>query len=1185
MVINEEEKAGRIDDYLDYENLTADGRPSTNIDKAIGPTELVERGLLDPSRVNPDGGGFLPPDKMFDVETGKVVDIAAGGSVPDSVEEETAAAADANSPENQETRHDKRHGGASDEMIVSGTRSFPKLRGFTDQTFLLLHLANLVNIRNEKMEMMGFEGSEDVVMPVLNKIKAPLPKAYSSALSEDEFKGKTGNISTNATIQCYGDPYTFLNYMTGIPAYENYMNMKNEDLSKLNTEIRLFKVFHENEKRQAVEIPFTTSGISAQSVEELMKNGAKRGYGIGIKSFNITLDGTNPYTRKRSISATLVIHADSMETLLKPRTGLVPNQNGDPEYLHYRYTDLAMKTDTVPGNNGGKDTDGSFGSLNDLDYQIIAEVGVTDGKNLSFLAGLNKTGTSMSLSLGPVNHVYEIGQDGTIVLSIEYKGHIEKDLANPVDYDVFADVDSQVDDLILQVGSNYLTHTCGKEATKNFNKIILHRGNARLRKRVSSLMTDFIRSGKVYYIKIPEDVIQSYNAAFNSFEKVMKETNADADSNLKSDEPTATDKIRIQKAFENLHKALGKMSDIGGGEPSYRVGENSLGIRSAEKLSEAKAKELETAMSDEEDSENKAAISVCAVDPNTTQVAYFYAGDLINLILQRLSHIYRPDTTDQIVKAALASLEESDAFKELRNAESTALFGAAEEAFNSRVHDASLANVWNPDREQRILEATNDAALQVAAAQKHLLGKMEVSQITENDIISKYRAKGEAFSKFRTVLGPTMVSDFFTGNPIMCSIGDIPVPMTHFTSWLSKMVEGEGKYRVGLADFLNKFINTYLRTMLMGDKKMDQGVLGQTKSYNSTPLIAYNPTTTEIQTDYLTILRSAFGGQRRGLQYERVPQDYRPLLDTRGNKITAKSQREAYDYLVFYDKTEPPISRMLNAKKVAKQSLPQFGISMYQHGRDRGILKTAEYQATNIKGRKEARHQAGKFNGLEQLTEVFDVTLTTFADLQKFPGHKIYLDDQSLVPYLSKETLDSLHGYNLTDFGIGGFYIINNVSHSFEQGRFETTLRAQWEQYQKNKPKRKSLEQLKYDEVLQELEKPIQQACKNVAQPQSAASSELFDKIEDIAEGLFGGDLTDRIIGYVKGLFDSSDDSDSEWMNAGSGLLQAAQQSVTSQDTYQSPETATSSDSAHNGPVEKISTYAGTATATFNEGT
>ena len=1040
-------------------------------------------------------------------------DPSLGGSVPADPGQEQQAAAAATEPE-EETPPPTDAGTAATDL--------PTLRGFTDQTFVLMHMTNLIHSRNEKLDKellkdINEGGGEDEEakeaakssISTIKALKAALPYAYVPM--EDGIN----TASRNATIQCYGEPHAFLNYLTMWPGYQKYLDAPTEEISQLATKIHLFKVFHEGTREEAVEIVFPTSGISGQEIEELLKNGSKRGYGAGIKSFDFTLDGTNPVLRSRSVSATLVIYADSMETLLKPRRG--GSGNIDTSRLHYRYTDLAMHTDTVPGQIGGVDTDGSFGALDDLDYKIIVEVGLTKGSSLgSKLSGY----TSLSLALGRVSHSYDIGQDGSITLSIDYKGHIEKEFGNPLTYDVFATQESQAHDLYKQMGSYGLSQTCGSGATKKFNEQALSEGNAHLKKRVSSLMTEFRKKGGIYYIKIEDKVMHAWNVALNSYEKKIKEATTDAKGNEKK-ELSAQNKKDLEEAYETLQKALGVLTDqedgpIAGSTMATMTNSNSslLGDPSGD---EKQTGEITAAAEDESD-QVKTNIRRCAIDPNNTQVAYFYAGDLINLILERLSAVYSEHGIEEIVTNAEKKLFDDPAFAEIMGAMDAVQGKAA--AYHSQAmasaNDIAIMMGYGvgSDRDEEFKEKEAERSSAIVAAAKSPFSQMGLGF---NDIKRKFKGRSNRFKKFRVVLGPTMFRDFFSSKEIMCSIGDIPVALNHFNAWLADEVEGKDKYRMGLADFLNKFIDQYLRSFLLGDKKLDQGILSQKKSFSSAAVTAYNPRSTK-GTDVLTAHRTNESiKSRRGLAYELISEDKRPILDTTGNTLRAQNIKEAYDYMIFFEKQVVPAY----PRGTSARALAPYGISMFQHGRDRGILKTAQYQATNIKGRKEARHQAGNFNGLEQLTEVFDVTLHCYANLQVLNGHRIYLDAKSLVPYLSKETLESLHGYQLEDFGIGGFYVVNNVQHSFAQGKFDTTIRAQWEMWQKNKPKKKHSKS--YEEIIQDIQEPIREACKAMTAPDTGVLGELWDEAMSLAESIFGEGITEKITGLVKGLSDIFD--------------------------------------------------------------
>jgi len=1059
--------------------------------------------------------------ETFSESRERLADPASGGSAPTDPGQEQQAAAAATEPE-EETPPPTDAGTAVPDL--------PTLRGFTDQTFVLMHMTNLINSRDEKLDPALIEelekNTEDKEaakssISTIKALKAPLPYAY---LPMDD---GINTASRNATIQCYGEPHAFLNYLTMWPGYQKYLDASTEEISQLATKIHLFKVFHEGTREEAVEIVFPTSGISGQELEELLKNGSKRGYGAGIKSFDFTLDGTNPVMRTRSVSATLVIYADSMETLLKPRRGGYGNI--DAEHLHYRYTDLAMHTDTVPGQMGGVDTDGSFGALDDLDYKIIVEVGLTKGSSLgSKLSGY----TSLSLALGRVSHSYDIGQDGSITLSIDYKGHIEKEFANPLAYDVFATQESQTHDLYRQMGSYGLAQLCGAAATKEFNEKILSEGNAHLKMRVSSLMSEFRKKGGVYYIKIEDKVMRAWNVALNRYEDEIKDITTDAKGNKKK-EISAQGQKNMEKAYETLQKALGALTKqedepIAGSTMATMTNSNSslLGDPSGD---DKQTGEIEKAAEDESE-EEKINIRRCAIDPNNTQVAYFYAGDLINLILERLSAIYSEHGIEQIVENAEKKVGEDPALQQVHNAtgatRSRALLHEARAmvAYEELVPTGGIYDMLGIGEQIAAIDPDLDAAtaaLEAArAAAAAAMGPYKEAGRGFRDIARKYRARGDRFKKFRVVLGPTMFTDFFSSQEIMCSIGDIPVALNHFNAWLADEVEGEDKYRMGLADFLNKFINHYLRSFLLGDKKLDQGILSQKKSFSSTSVAAYNPRSTK-GVDALTAHRTNIPS-RRGLLYEKISEAKRPILDTTGNIQRPGTIKESYDYMIFFEKQVAPAY----PKGTTAPALAPYGISMFQHGRDRGILKTAQYQATNIKGRKEARHQAGNFNGLEQLTEVFDVTLHCYANLQVLNGHRIYLDAKSLVPYLSKETLESLHGYQLEDFGIGGFYVVNNVQHSFAQGKFDTIIRAQWEMWQKDKPKKKHSKSM--EEAILSIQEPIREACKAAYEPETSVLGDLWDEAVAFAESIFGEGFTDKMTGLVKGLSDVFDGEEGE---------------------------------------------------------
>ena len=71
----------------------------------------------------------------------------------------------------------------SESMTITANRTLPKIRGFTDQTFVLMHAMNLINLRNEKvldLEEFGEEKGKDadVITNTVRSLKHQMPFAY-----------------------------------------------------------------------------------------------------------------------------------------------------------------------------------------------------------------------------------------------------------------------------------------------------------------------------------------------------------------------------------------------------------------------------------------------------------------------------------------------------------------------------------------------------------------------------------------------------------------------------------------------------------------------------------------------------------------------------------------------------------------------------------------------------------------------------------------------------------------------------------------------------------------------------------------------------------------------------------------------------------------------------------------------
>jgi hypothetical protein len=119
----------------------------------------------------------------------------------------------------------------------------------------------------------------------------------------------------------------------------------------------------------------------------------------------------------------------------------------------------------------------------------------------------------------------------------------------------------------------------------------------------------------------------------------------------------------------------------------------------------------------------------------------------------------------------------------------------------------------------------------------------------------------------------------------------------------------------------------------------------------------------------------------------------------------------------------------------------------YTAGKDRGIVKNIKFQKTETPGLKEVRYEQEGYNGLEQMREVYNVTINTYANVSAFPGSYIFVNPRGLVPNMTfnaKVSPGDISAQELSTYGIGGYYMIIRSSHKFGAGEANTTINATW---------------------------------------------------------------------------------------------------------------------------------------------
>ena len=1104
----------------DYQGPAQAANVLANLEAANPAAQMAQQVLdeaADPSRTP----SFVeePPEAFPGVTSD---DESQGGS---NIEDPEAAAAAAAGAEDEEP---------DEVLVVTAQRAKRDIRPFQDQDFILMHAYNLVQLRNEKMnfdldevppdkleDVDGDKKGDDVALNTIRAIKGALPYAYLSTPSHPK--------EVNAAIQCIGDPAGFTNYLKATPNLQRHLDLTTEDLSNLTTKIRLYKLFQREERPSIVEFVFETSGIGSSELEEMIKSkGKKRGYGVGIKSFNFVNQSKFIHLIDRQVHAELVIYADSLDSLLKTRIGY----SSDPDFNHqleYRFTDLALRNRRAPGTISG----GRLGSVSDLTFQVIVEVGVT--KSASSIPGLSDDSSTMLMKLNPKTHNLSFNIDGSVELKIEYNGVIETIFAEPVHFDIFKNYKNLVNEYATQFAAIGYQNRCGGKDTQKIKTALSSITNENKSKRMRMLNDGLRDRGKIYYINIQPDVLKAWNSLFN--DKSPNQTGEPLKDALLNEQHRTS-------ALKVLQSALGAKVPTAS-DDEQNSSSLSSNISSVD-TNQKQAQEMQNDM--EEKQPPQSALRDCAIDPNSNQIAFFYASDLINLILENISDTYSLTEIDRATTEAL------DIVGGVADIDPQDKLGSA---FQSAVQ-VSLGR--GPD----------DAGEQIDNKSfKEML-----------DFKEKQVASLEHFKKLRIVLGPMYIEDYFSMTTGLCSIGDIPISLRHFNEWLSGEMDKRTRY--SLNDFLIDFIKKYLPTYLKGNPELnDKALLGKDYLFGNQGFLGYGNKFKEegLDTDPLTLMRRTHSkaAGRKSLQYELIENEYRPLINLHSNIISAERKKDAYDYLVFYQSDAhfsilPQIGTYQRIatrfyKDPAQNQLSKKGIGAYFHGRDRGIVKDIQYAKTDAPGLKSAlAAEAGLNNldGLEQFREVFSAKLTTFANFEVSPGDYVFIDPESINSYLSKETRDSLGTAGTQFIGVGGFFTVRAVSHFFEQGKFETSIdtiftksaNAQYSMFELGKQKEE--EEKQNNEINKEEQDKIRKGCKSSLQQVESTENATLARAKDSASSIVG-DFAEFAEALFKAIFDNSDSEISD-----NDLSSVVGNSETS--TGSSPDQG-NENVANNGPV------------------
>lgn len=286
-------------------------------------------------------------------------------------------------------------------------------------------------------------------------------------------------INSNSPITLDGEAFGFMNDLTQAEHLSNLFNLTTAQISSLVPTVRLFKVATDPKTGKDIdhiEVEFDTNpSVNKFSGENsslsLFKDKKKRGVGVGLKDFNFTFRGSDPFSIKKDITASLSIYGTSFGDLIEKRIGKGISSGVTKEYS---FADLALKTGKTPDSFKKGKTPEELSAIDKLNFRLKVVVGWAIPQN--YLASFSEEDRAaiddafMVLNLTPVAHNFNFDEQGGVEFKIDYYAYITDYFNNQV-FNIFSNEEVEKNRIGREILYKFLqTINCDPENLKEIKE-------------------------------------------------------------------------------------------------------------------------------------------------------------------------------------------------------------------------------------------------------------------------------------------------------------------------------------------------------------------------------------------------------------------------------------------------------------------------------------------------------------------------------------------------------------------------------------------------------------------------------------------------------------------------------------------------------------------------------------------
>ena len=808
---------------------------------------------------------------------------------------------------------------------------------FNDSCFLLSNIVSLVKFK---------KNMNPVRLPYVDSLDSNLASICN--LKNADHPPENFYRNSNSPIPMDGEAFAFINDLTKAEHFSEMFNLTTDKISALVPSVRLYKVITDNEGKDVdnIEIQFDANpsvksykdGENNVSALDLFNNGSKRGMGVGLKSFTFEFRGSDPFSIKKDIRATLGIHTTSFNDLIIERKGRGMTSNKE---ARYSFAELALKTGKTPEEFRNKLPSIQQENLDKLNFRLKAVVGwaVPMETSLSFTKSeLDAIRDSyIVLNLTPVNHEFNFGEQGQVDFNIQFYAYITDYFNNPT-FNIFSDFAVESNRIGRKLLYNFLNKVnCESEDLSNIKKSDSQVVAAEKVSSFKTIISSLKSRKKLYFYNLTDGEILEF--VRNGFIK-----NAPTPSQTKDN---SVDKIN--EYFETVVSSVGEMSD--------------------------------------EDKKNLK-LSLSAATSQKGEVSFFFLTDLLDVIMDNIDR-----TLDKISTQLPKDKQFLNYFESISN-QGYEIPEGLKNDFKNYLENGSFG-----------------------------LAKREFLRLKKSK---------EQFSKLRIILGPMEIVDPFNSSEVVfCSLGDVPISLNFFVDFMSSKVLSSEEVYYPINNFIKDITSELLRNFLNNDSCFAFQNKQKVRIYSSA-ITAFNKEKNNgSNLDQITKYMLPSGDRINAKTFP-----IKPLLNVSGpsrSPVVLTENNREYNYFVFYAGRSYPVDKMRGNEDEDNRR----GIFHYIQGKDRGIVQTINLQKTDLPGLKELRFEKEGFDGLTQLREVYNASVTCFLNVQTFPGTYIYVDPKGFIPEYQKPQ-------DFTQFGIGGYYMVTRSEHTIEAGNAQSIITSKW---------------------------------------------------------------------------------------------------------------------------------------------